>query len=243
MTALEVRYETAEAQLSIGRVGAAGGELLLEFSQDYLDSDLDLSPIRLPVATTPRLLRWPLRADFGPLPGLLDDTMPDAWGMRVIDRQMAVVGSGQPSLLQRLAWLGDTTMGAISYRPGSRDLGDPIEVDLAITAHAAAELITGQPEAVQEALARAAGSPGGARPKVLVGIGPDDHLVTGEGMLPDGYAPCLVKFTAPTDSPHSGAVEHAYLQMAELAGIEVPAHRLLADRGGPASPGRRPVRP
>lgn len=232
MTTLEVWFETAEVQLPIARIGTAGGELLVEFSQDYLDSGPDLSPIRLPVATTPRLLRWPLRADFGPLPGLLDDTMPDAWGMRVMDRQLAGVGIRQPQLVQRLAWLGDTTMGAISYRPGSRDLGDPIEVDLAITAHAAVGLITGQPEEVLETLARAGGSPGGARPKVLVGIGPDDHLVTGEGALPDGHAPHLVKFTAPTDSPHSGAVEYAYLQVAELAGIEVPAHRLLVDGEG-----------
>ncbi len=232
MTAVEAWFQTADAQVPIGRVGTAGGELLLELSDDYLASGLDLSPIRLPVATTPRLVRWPLRSAFGPLPGLLDDTMPDAWGMRVMDRQLAAVGISQPQVRQRLAWLGSTTMGAISYRPGSRDLGDPLDVDLAATAHAAAELVTGQPEQVLETLARAGGSPGGARPKVLVGIGPDDHLITGEGALPGGYEPYLVKFAAPTDGPHSGAVEHAYLQMAALAGIEVPAHRLLVDGEG-----------
>ncbi|CAN5346777.1 type II toxin-antitoxin system HipA family toxin [soil metagenome] len=232
MSGLEVRLSTAHTQLTIGRVGQRDGELLLELTEEYREAALDLSPIRLPKATTPRLLRWSLRHPFGPLPGLLDDTMPDAWGQKVMDRHLAAAGISASTIIQRLAWLGSTTMGAITYHPADRDFGDPVAVDLAAAAHASTELISGQPEEVLEVIARAGGSPGGARPKLLVGIGPHGHLLTGEGDLPGGYTPHLVKFNAPGDSIHAAALEHAYLQMAKRAGITVPDSQLLTDGTG-----------
>ena len=53
-------------------------------------------------------------------------------------------------------------------------------------------------------LMRAGGSPGGARPKVLVGFNPaKNEMVSGEDDLPEGFEHWLVKFSAKTDMAHN----------------------------------------
>ncbi|MBA2321209.1 MAG: HipA domain-containing protein [Deltaproteobacteria bacterium] len=62
--------------------------------------------------------------------------------------------------------------------------------------------------------------PGGARPKALVSQRPDGQLSTAPAAPDD--VPLLVKFRGRGDPPDSGAIEHAYAEMARAAGIDVP---------------------
>lgn len=226
-----VRCEWLDAPtVDVAEIGVTRGELFVEFAVDFADAALPLSPLQL---QPPRgLHRWPSRSVFGPLPGLLDDSMPDAWGQKVMDRSLRGQGIARPTILQRLAWLGSATMGALTYHPTSRDDAGPVDVDLAETAAAAVEIVSGNPAEVLDAIAHAGGSPGGTRPKVVVGLTDDDTLITGEGALPDGYEPWLVKFAAPDDLGASGPVEHAYLAMARGAGLATVDARLLTDAAG-----------
>jgi serine/threonine-protein kinase HipA len=75
-------------------------------------------------------------------------------------------------------------------------------------------------------LLRAGGSPGGARPKVLVGVR-GDAILSGEDDLPSGYTHWIVKLHAREDSPDAGAGELAYSLMAKDAGIAMPPARLF----------------
>ena len=90
----------------------------------------------------------------------------------------------------------------------------------------------GSTEEILPALRIAGGSPGGARPKVLVGIGEDGHLISGTSDLPEGYRHFIVKFPSREDVPDIGAVEAAYALMAREVGIEVPTTRLFETRDG-----------
>jgi serine/threonine-protein kinase HipA len=91
------------------------------------------------------------------------------------------------------------------------------------------------------------GSPGGARPKSLIGLAAEDpvRLVAGvtpeiasgtDLALPDAYAAWLVKFANDEDrrlfGEDVGAVEAAYARVAERAGVTMPPTRLLTDATG-----------
>ncbi|MBL8949045.1 MAG: HipA domain-containing protein, partial [Myxococcales bacterium] len=70
------------------------------------------------------------------------------------------------------------------------------------------------------------------------------QVLSGVDELPEGWTHWLVKFALGTDGADDGRLEHAYMRMAEAAGIAVPPHRLFAqgrffgvqrfDREGPS---------
>ncbi len=72
----------------------------------------------------------------------------------------------------------------------------------------------------------AGGSPGGARPKVLIGVR-GDKIISGEDDLPDGFEHWMVKFSAKADARDAGPIEQAYAAMARAAGIDMPETRLF----------------
>ena len=130
------------------------------------------------------------------------------------------------SPLDRLLYLGRRTMGALTYHPPDSYESEPIPLDLSRLAEHASDVLRGSAHEVLPELRRAGGSPGGARPKVLVGLR-DDEVLSGEDDLPEGFEAWLVKFAGGDDGRDHGAVEHAYMEMARAAGIDVPPHRLL----------------
>ena len=80
-------------------------------------------------------------------------------------------------------------------------------------------------------LLRAGGSPGGARPKVLVGVS-GEAILSGEDDLPPGYTHWIVKLHARQDAPDVGPAELAYSLMAREAGIAMPPTRLFETAAG-----------
>ncbi|MFP6743131.1 MAG: HipA domain-containing protein, partial [Alphaproteobacteria bacterium] len=81
-------------------------------------------------------------------------------------------------------------------------------------------------------LSRAGGSPGGARPKVLVAIDGAGHAVHGSQSAPAGHDHYLVKFRSLDDPLDAAEIEHAYSEMARAAGVLVPETKLLPGRAG-----------
>jgi len=81
---------------------------------------------------------------------------------------------------------------------------------------------------VLPALELAGGSPGGARPKVVVGVGPNDTMVAGASEIPEGFEHWLIKFAAGDDPSDAGPLEETYAQLARAAGIDMPVTRLFA---------------
>jgi serine/threonine-protein kinase HipA len=117
-------------------------------------------------------------------------------------------------------------MGALTYHPPADEADEPSLLDLDELAHQAEEVLSGTADEVLPELERAGGSPGGARPKVVVGV-KGSQVMTGDVDLPEGFEHWLVKFSAKADLARNGPVEHAYMRMAEAAGITVPPTRLF----------------
>lgn len=233
MNVVDVVYDGEDGPWDVARVAQRGTETLVEYTDDHLARDADLAPVRQPPSDRSR--RFPgRRVDH--LPGLLADSLPDAWGRSVLRRDMRAHGIEDPTPLQMLTWLGRRTMGALTYRPATGPATpDAALVDLdRVQAEMLRYLEGGVPRDVEaDQLTKAAGSgAGGARPKITAAYTTEGELVVDTGTVPAGAAPWLVKFHGTHDTEYLSAVEATYLQMAADAGITTCNHRLLLGSSG-----------
>ncbi|EQD61252.1 HipA domain-containing protein, partial [mine drainage metagenome] len=218
--------------LLVGTLAERDRRIYFEYDTAFLRTDLELSPFKLPAQ--PGLIEHTDRA-FGPLPGIFDDSLPDGWGLLLMDRHFRRRGIDPTALspLDRLAYLGAHTMGALTYRPPTGNQPDHDEklVDLYKLGRNAEDALEGDATEVLPELMRAGGSPAGARPKVLVGIR-GESIISGADDLPEGYEAWIVKFATRADARDAGPIEYAYSLMARAAGIDMPPTRLFALKYG-----------
>lgn len=120
-------------------------------------------------------------------------------------------------------------MGALTFHPaeGGPD-NEALALSLRQVEHESLKIFEGRVSKVLPALELAGGSAGGARPKVVVGVGPDDTLVAGATEIPPGFEHWLIKFAAGDDPKDMGPLEETYAQLARKAGLDVPVTRLFA---------------
>ncbi|MBI3298182.1 MAG: type II toxin-antitoxin system HipA family toxin [Elusimicrobia bacterium] len=232
MRKLSVRFTRTPAEsLAVGTLASERGRVYFEYDRGFLASGWNLSPRRLPFEEA---LFEHRDLEFGPLPGLFDDSLPDGWGLLLMDRHFRSLGKRPAEIgpLERLAWLGTRTMGALTYHPPAESgAGDAAALDLAELARRSQQLLAGDAGEVLPQLLRAGGSPGGARPKVLVGV-QGERILSGVDDLPEGFEAWLVKFPARADLADAGPVEYAYALMAAAAGIDMPPTRLFETAAG-----------
>ena len=223
--------------LTVGTLAEHDRHTYFEYDPTFLNTGFELSPFKLPAR--PGLIEHTDRA-FGPLPGVFDDSLPDGWGLLLMDRHFRRQGVDPMTLspLDRLAHLGARTMGALVYHPPSRQLPERDEqlINLYDLGRNAEDVLEGDAAEVLPELMRAGGSPGGARPKVLVGV-QGDRIISGAEDLPErflggGGEHWIVKFAAKADAPAAGPVEYAYSLMARAAGADMPPTRLFEVRRG-----------
>ncbi|WP_420126823.1 type II toxin-antitoxin system HipA family toxin [Longimicrobium sp.] len=232
MRTLEVRLDWGGEQSVVGTLAEEERRIYFEYDAAFLKSPLPLSPFKLPARAG---LIEHVDREFGRLFGAFDDSLPDSWGLLLMDREFKRQGLAIASIspLDRLAYIGTRGMGALTYHPPDPDAQTgPLEVDLGVLAREAERVLEGSADDVLPALRIAGGSPGGARPKVLVGVRDDGRMIAGTAELPDDYRHFIVKFTAGEDSPHAGAVEAAYALMAAAAGLQMPYTRLFETPDG-----------
>ncbi len=232
ITRLDVRLEHGpDGSESVGRLALHRRQIFFEYAAPFIDLGRSISPFRL--ALTPGLQAAPPGLRHG-LHGAFDDSLPDGWGMLLMDRAFLgrSIRLAELTALDRLAYLGRRTLGALTYHPCSEP-GElvPEALDLGDLAAAAIAVHEGSAAEVLPALQHAGGSPGGARPKVVVGL-QGDRFISGVDDLPPGFAHWLIKFDTRDDQANAGVLEYAYAAMARRAGITVPQTRLFELTGG-----------
>lgn len=217
----------------VGELAEANRKIYFEYDVEFLKNPLWLSPFKLTVEPG---LQEHRDLSFGPLFGLFDDSLPDGWGLLLMNRHFRKAGIPPETVspLDRLAYMGIRTMGALTYHPPSQiDHGLHAALDLHNLAQEAYRVLAGSPADILPQLMQAGGSPGGARPKVLIGL-KDNQVISGANTLPDGYTGWIVKFPAQQDGSNDGRVEYAYSNMAKAAGIKMPTTRLFTTTEGDA---------
>lgn len=235
---VSVEMQFGGAPLPVGRLAWVERQVLFEFDR-RLPAHLNPSPFQLREQPGSTVISGPGNGLFNGLHGVFNDSLPDGWGLLLMDRKLRSVGiqPGELTPLDRLAWIGDQGMGALAYRPEHPALVEEAGwdgIDLDQLAGEALLVLEDRADVVIDHLLRAGGSPAGARPKALVGRSPDGgRLVHGSRSLPSGYSHWLVKFGAREDPPDMGAIEMAYARMAREAGVAMPKTTLFPSQRGP----------
>ncbi|HKJ83512.1 MAG TPA: type II toxin-antitoxin system HipA family toxin [Mariprofundaceae bacterium] len=230
MSVLNVFYSTDPVSpVAVGRLAMHRGRIYFEYDAAFLKTGLELSPFMLP-ARAGAVAAEPTPWDG--LFGLFNDSLPDGWGLLLMDRHLKSLGVDTRFLtpLDRLAYMGSRAMGALTYEPAREVDGDAFEVDIASMAASAIEIYAGHASEVLPQMARAGGSPAGARPKILVHLS-GERMISGESEAPAGFEPWIVKFFAGSERPDTGRIEYAYALMARDAGITMPETRLFEGDG------------
>ena len=210
----------------VGRLLKQDTGVYFQYAPEFIATGFQISPFNLPLNTT--VFKAP-STPFNGLHGVFADSLPDGWGLLLMDRFLRQKGINVKKLssLDRLLYIGSTSMGALTYEP---DLSEPAAtdglLDLFELSLEAAKVFAGKQDDILPELIRAGSSPGGARPKVLVGI-KGDQIVSGERDLPDGYEAWIVKFHTSQANTDEGLIEEAYARMLRLAHINMPPTQLL----------------
>lgn len=232
MRKLEVHLDWGDEQTVVGTLAEQERRVYFEYDAAFLDTPLPISPLKLPVR--PGLFEQ-VERDFAEVFGVFNDSLPDGWGLLLMDREFEKRGlrPATVSALDRLAYIGTRGMGALTFHPSTASVEEEsLWIDLDVLARQAERVLEGSVEEVLPALRIAGGSPGGARPKVVVGVRADGQMISGTSDLPEGCRHFLVKFPAQEDAPDIGAVEAAYALMAQAAGVTIPPTTLFETRDG-----------
>jgi serine/threonine-protein kinase HipA len=220
MKTVQVRYQGWGENWPLGTLADNGQQLLFEYSSQALNEGLDLSPRHLPLQKQ-AMGHFP--AHQWRLPGLFADSLPDGWGMLLMDRVFRKQGlrPEQCSPLDRLSFVGHRSMGALTYEPDTQ-AGEWLDaVDLMTLANETTLVLQGEDTQALQRLALLGGSPQGARPKVLVFYDPATARVSTTPM--SSGSGWLVKFQALGEHKEVCAVEAFYAQLARACGLEVPS--------------------
>ncbi len=215
------------SSVAVGTLAQNRQGVFFQYDAEYVERFGNLSPFTLHDNDT---LQPVPQSPHNGLHGVFADSLPDGWGLLLQDRIFRQHGilPTQVTAMDRLSFVGNRGMGALSYAPVS-DYHPTADnaVDLATLGLEAQALFDGQTEDVLAALV-AAGSSGGARPKAQVYFPPDDTSQCRTTAQPGDEA-WLVKFTSHKLGlgHEEGLCEAAYLKMAELAGLQPPEWRLL----------------
>lgn len=201
----------------LGTLADDGRRLLFEYSREALEQGLELSPLHLKLAATAYgdFPRFQMR-----LPGLIADSLPDGWGLLLMDRLFRRQGLRHPGPLDRLAYIGDRAMGALRFEPADELSADAVNWNLLTLARESERVLAGESEAALNELALTGGSPQGARPKALVQYEADANQVSTRSDAPG--QPWLVKFPAQDEHKEVCIIEQLYAELARDCGLNVP---------------------
>jgi serine/threonine-protein kinase HipA len=241
---------------TIGAVSREPGDRYATFQYEsrFAGSGIQVAPLSMPLSRQPYIFPQLARESFHGLPGLLADSLPDAFGNALIDAWLAREGRASDDFgpVERLCYIGTRGMGALEFQPSTGPDPTPaglLEVDALV--QLASEILrkredlqliarSGAEEEALTQLLRVGTSAGGARAKALIAWNPETQEIrSGQIPMPAGFEPWILKFDGvrgmndeALEGPLGyGAIEYAYALMARRAGIEMTECRLLEENG------------
>ena len=216
----------------VGRLAIRDGIIYFEYDNAFLETNLEISPIKLPLQRG--VIELP-RTPFEGLAGVFNDSLPDGWGRLLFDRMLRAEGilPNEVTALDRLAYVGLNGMGALVYEPDESPKHYDEKINLDVLASQTEQVLEGESGEVINELLALNGSSAGARPKAMIGLDSQRKNIShGTGDLKDGFEHWIVKFPNTQDGNDSGAIEYIYSIMAENAGLEMPATHLFPSQKG-----------
>lgn len=182
-----------------------------EYDKEWMENGFPISPFSLPLE---KRIFIPKIDPFCGLFGVFADSLPDGWGRLLVDRLMlknhidpVTVGN-----LNRLAIVGDSGMGALSYKPDIQLGTEAAVMGLDQVAEECENMLKTEYSANLDQLFQLGGSSGGARPKILTEIDGEEWII---------------KFPSYDDKKNIGKQEYEYSLCAKECGIEMTETKLF----------------
>ena len=226
------------------------GMVGFQYDEEFLKSNIEISPVKMPLSTVTYTFPTLPEQTFHGLPGMVADSLPDKFGNIVINRYLESQGRTADSLsvIEKLCYTGKRGMGALEYEP-SQELTTMNEtVDLDALTKLASEILSEKEhihieknDNLMAQLMECGSSVGGARAKTLIAWNPETNDIrSGQINAGKDYEYWLLKFdniknnkdkdSRPDDGEYT-KVEYAYYLMALDAGIEMSECRLYKENG------------
>ena len=229
---LSVYLNTYGIRRMVGLLYENAGRVFFEYSPDFLQSGIALSPFKLPLK--PGVFEDEKRT-FDGLFGLFNDSLPDGWGCLLLDRKLRKYGLSYDSItpLSRLSMIGRNPMGALEYEPADEAAEEVGNVELDSLSGEVDKILAGNDSDVLDELLKLNGSSGGARPKIVAYVSDDrQRIIHGGANPPAGFTSWIIKFSERYDKLNSGETEYCYSLAAKEAGIDMPPTHLFPSKNG-----------
>jgi serine/threonine-protein kinase HipA len=185
------------------------GKVAFSYDADWLKNGFSISPFSLPLESKVFI---PGTDCFEGLFGIFADSLPDAWGRLLMDRMLKEQGAEDVNVLDRLALVGKSGMGALEYEPDWTMIGEAEIRDLDYLCGQCQKILRAEYSKDLDALYQMGGSSGGARPKILTSLDQKEWII---------------KFPAHTDPADCGLREYNYSIYAKKCGISMTETRLF----------------
>ena len=186
-----------------------------EYDSNWITNAFSISPFSLPLK---KQVFIPRIDPFDGLYGVFSDSLPDGWGRLLVDRMLNSqnINPREISQIDRLAIVGETGMGALSYKPEYNLLEDKdYQEDYDNLALSCKKILNTEHSADLDNLFRLGGSSGGARPKILTKIDNEDWII---------------KFPSSLDDNNIGELEYLYSVCAKKCKIDIPETKLFPSK-------------
>lgn len=227
---------------------------IFQYDPAFLKSNIQVSPLVMPLREEPYRFSELSRDTFKGLPGLLADSLPDKFGNALIDAWLAAQDRSSSSFnpVERLCYIGSRGMGALEFLPtivGAPDTNRKIDVASLVRlannvlnrrADLAGTFSGDDDTKVIQDILRVGTSAGGARAKAILAWNEETGAFR-SGQLPaeSGFTHWLMKFDGIhnnrdkelADPQGFGCIEYAYYLMAAEAGITMNRCRLHHEGG------------
>lgn len=244
-----VYYDGYGEHRLVGTLVLDGSKPVFGYDEAWAMQGLPLSPITMPNQNSQgKRLFYGQHATNHFLCGLLADSLPDGWGMLLMDRFFRQKLKKPPhtvNVLDRFAYIGQNgnRIGALSFEPEHQVSSDTSNLDLYTLAQANDAILAGQDTDILNELLLVGGSPQGARPKALVYYDSTQQRISTHQNQLNQYPktklsqastsktahqqlePWLVKFPAQHEHKSVCLLESLYADYATQAGLCVPTHR------------------
>lgn len=221
-----------------------------QYDNDFLKSNIEISPLKMPLSTLTYSFPTLNEDTFHGLPGLVADSLPDRFGNIVINSYLQSQGRQPDSLsvIEKLCYTGKRGMGALEYEPSQNITAVNETVNLDALTKLASKILSEKERLHIESndnlmaqLMECGSSVGGARAKTLIAWNQEKNDIrSGQINAGEGYEYWLLKFdniknnknkdSVPDDGEYT-KVEYAYYLMALDAGIKMSECRLYNENG------------
>ena len=232
-----------------------------EYSKEFQNSGIELSPIKMPLSGKSYSFPELSLGTFKGLPGMVADSLPDKFGMKLIDQWLERQGREVEffSSVERLCYIGERGMGALEFRPTvgiKKEKTFDLQVDelVRLANEALSEKsslntkldtslgqLDKEKQKAVEHIISVGTSAGGARAKAVIAWNEKTNEIrSGQIKTDDGFSYWLLKFDGVSENKDKealpdpagfGVIEYAYYLMAKACGIEMSECRLLDENG------------